>query len=226
MPGYEQFASKNTESDGGKAKLPTLDYVLKIRAGGQSTGEAVKKILQKTDSSAIPINAWKIARQLGFKIYEAGFNDDSISGLMYDCAEIPSFLPKPEKLTLSKRAIIIDKKLSLKEKSFTIGHELGHFFLHVSSNNDYYQASHILQRKNEDDLTPEEVEYKYREDAADKFAAELLMPSEIFRGAVASLKVNSNNTKKGKELLEDLSDLFLVPEEAVRRRFEELSIAP
>lgn len=91
------------------------------------------------------MNKYEITAQIGT------FEDPDISGVY-------------EK---EKKIIYVASDEAANRKSFTIGHELGHFFLHQDKKDDIFYRSQILN------LTDEE---KQEEQEANWFAATLLMP--------------------------------------------------
>ena len=91
----------------------------------------------------------------------------------------------------------VNKKHNRKRQRFTLAHEFAHYILH--KNEDTVFEDEILFRDN--NLTS--IEY-----AANRFAAELLMPQEIFEKSII----------KGETSLEDLSNKFDVSTLAVKNR--------
>lgn len=185
-------------------KVPTPKYILDIRAGKYSKLRAAKKILEECGQSKFPINVWQIARELDFKVFEAKFQNNNISGMLIDALEVPQVLKKFN----CKRAIILNKNDQKNVQSFTIAHALGRFVYECNENENCFDAYHI-SRENEN------------EDRMDEFAAMLLMPEIQFREFI-----NSSPYRWDKKMLEkEMSKVCMVEETAVNRRFEELGIS-
>ena len=91
----------------------------------------------------------------------------------------------------------VNKKHHKKRQRFTLAHEFGHFILH--KNEDTMFEDEVLFR--DENLTS--IEY-----AANRFAAELLMPQNLFVSSI----------KKGETSLEDLAEKFEVSTLAVKNR--------
>lgn len=198
-------------------KVPTPEYILDIRAGKYSKSGAAKKILEECGQSEFPINVWQIARELDFKVLEAKFQNNNISGMLIDALEVPQILKKFD----CKRAIILNQNEQKNVQSFTIAHELAHFVYDCNENENCFDAYHISREKEEDHLNIEEKKKKENEDRMDEFAAMLLMPEIQFREFI-----NSSPNRWNKRMLEkEVSKVCMVEETAVNKRFEELGIS-
>lgn len=114
-----------------------------------------------------------------------------------------------------KVTIFVNKADNPKRQLFTIAHELGHFFLH---NNDIekgivsYRHAALYEK-----YSPEE---RTREEEANHFAAELLMPQRIFIQFYNQMR--SNITKE--DLIKKLAEIFEVNEEAIKVRMSYLDL--
>lgn len=197
-------------------KLPTPEFVYKSRSRVLSDEETITEIynmagIKKGD---YPINMWEVAKSFNFDIYEASFNTGPVSGVMFDYEKEIKITPDIS----SKRAIILDKSDVKKIQSFTIAHELAHFMLHMTDGDGSYQRIHVSRKENPS--SEENLMVKYREDAADSFAAKLLMPQETFLELVA----RSPNRDDEKKLTNELSDAFMAGEIAINKRFKELNV--
>ena len=197
-------------------KMQTPDYILDIRKGKYSKEGAVSAILRECNITKFPINVWNIARKLNFRVLEATFRDKNTSGMMIDADEVPEIL----KDFGCKRAIILNRNEEKNIQSFTIAHELAHFAYDCNESINCFDAYHISRERDGEELTAEERADKEKEDERDRFAAMLLMPEEMFRTYVNSSKNRNNRSQLAKEL----SEVCLVAEEAVERRFDELGI--
>lgn len=208
--------NRNRAEAKGKEKLAVPDFIRDIRKGRYSLDMAIAEVLNYCQMKTIPVNVWAIARTFGFEVFEAEFINKSrtVSGLMFDSMEELQVGNKK-----AKRAIVLNKKFSKEIQAFTIAHEIGHFALHCSEETDFYEAVHITKDKKED-LTEKEKEEKKFEDAADAFAAALLMPAQKFR----EMYQNFITTRSLDETITALMTIFVVEKEAVWKRIEELEI--
>ena len=104
------------------------------------------------------------------------------------------------------KLIAVNAKRSPEWKRFIIAHEFGHSILHYKSGDSAYLHRENIKGKDES------------ENAADYFAASLLMPKDVF--------VKQYNKLKKEQLSENticmqLSSIFKVPLESVSRRVQE-----
>lgn len=196
-------------------KMATPEYVYDIRNGKYTLDGAIHKILNECNIKSLPVNPWFIAKTFNFEIFNADFKEQNISGMMIDAISVPSAL----KAYKCKRAIILNRKESVKTKAFTIAHELAHFIFDCNEKGNCFDAYHITKEK-QDTLSDEELEKKNIEDQRDKFAASLLMPENLF---VEYINNSLNRFDRGK-LKKEMSEVCCVEEEAVERRFEEIGI--
>lgn len=107
--------------------------------------------------------------------------------------------------------ILLNEKDIPRRQRFTIAHELGHFFLHLEK----VGSQTIICSKGESN--PLETE-------ANNFAAELLMPREMFLLELLKLLEKYRKPLKSckARIAQDLSDTFAVPPKAVEIRIKEL----
>ena len=111
-----------------------------------------------------PVNPIKIAEDAGFSVYHFNPEDEeyeNISGA----------------IDYENKKIFFNKKDSINHQRFTIAHELGHFALHPGE-------THIDYR-----IIPADGRHSSREQDANTFAAELLMPTKEF---ISFYKKNSS----------------------------------
>lgn len=112
-------------------------------------------------------------------------------------------------ITSDFKLIAVNAKRSLEWKRFIIAHEFGHYVLHPVKGKDYlYRKRENVKGKNE------------TENAADYFAAALLMPVKSFREEYKKLKKKNLSENA---ICMQLSSIFKVPLESVARRIQETS---
>lgn len=198
-------------------KLKTPSYIQSIREDVCDNEEAVQIILKECGIPLVPpINVWEIARKLDFKVFEGEFKEESLSGIMIDSK-------KKIKGLGTKRAIVLNKHENSKAQAFTIAHEIAHFVLHCDESKEFFEAYHVTKDKDQSrskGKDQDELDKERRiENEADSFAASLLMPAFLFK---LYYKLISENTV---DITTVLSKIFMVEEEAVRRRYKEVGIA-
>lgn len=129
----------------------------------------------KTRPLEPPIPIEKIAKYNGFEIFELESMNENQRAIVH-------FIPEE-----NRKLIGLNKKYHIHNKRFSIGHELGHYF---------------LNHPPESECTDEEIKLYNRE--ADEFSAELLIPLNLLKEKIRELK----DAKK-------IASLFLVSEEAL-----------
>ncbi len=192
-------------------KLQVPEYVKEIRNNLRNGGfieDAINMILSENGIKQLPINAFDIARKLGFVIKVVSFRDDSISGILWDGAE-----PFPALGAAYQRVILLNGNESAERQLFTVAHEIGHFMLHCNDDTNFYER--YITNKCKDETIPDEQ--KDMEDKADFFAANLLLPTEILLRYIQTNGLNSTT-----EIINSVSADFCVEKETIRRRLEEI----
>lgn len=191
-------------------KLQVPGYVKEIRQRLKEDGhieDAVELILSENGIKQVPINAFDIARKLGFVIKTVSFQDDSISGVLWDGAEaFPSLSGD------YCRIILLNVKESAERQLFTVAHELGHFMLHCNDETNFYER--YITKDCKDAISEEQ---KDMEDKADFFAANLLLPRSTLLRFIQTNDFNNEN-----EIIASVSSVFCVEKETIRRRLEEI----
>jgi len=129
------------------------------------------KFFQDNQPIIIPIPVEKIAEYYGFEIYELSNLDKNHRGMIVNLKEE------------NRKLIGINKNYHPNAKRFSIGHELGHYFL-----------DHPV----EDDSTEEEIIIYNKE--AEEFSAELLMPLDLIKAEVEKHKGNLDTFAKALEV--------------------------
>jgi Zn-dependent peptidase ImmA (M78 family) len=159
-----------------------------------------KEILSESNIQGPPIDLMVLCKSYGIVLKSVDIPDD-ISGM----------LQRTEK---AGAAIFVNDKHSDNRKRFTIAHELGHFFL------NHTKGIHVDKSiifRNEDSskaLYNTEIE-------ANKFAAELLMPSDLIRDSV------NRRSRAGvydDDLIDQLAIEFSVSATAMSYRLQNLGI--
>jgi Zn-dependent peptidase ImmA (M78 family) len=121
-----------------------------------------KKLAQSLIESyklAVPVDVNSLARREGILIREEDL-EDNVSGML---------VIKDE-----RSVIVVNANHHQNRRRFTIAHELGHYFLHRSFSNVFFDESLLFFR---DEKSTQGT--KFQEIEANTFAAELLMPEQI-----------------------------------------------
>ena len=116
--------------------------------------------------------------------------------------------------------VYINTDKTVEQQVFTAAHELGHIFKVYDK-----VCNMALQR----DITLDRMDQDYEEKVTDRFAAELLMPEDIFRKATIdySTELNMKNDVSLLQILKliaKLMDSFMSPFNAVRKRLYEIRV--
>jgi len=150
--------------------------------------------------NVFPVPVGKICTLLGIRDDFVAM-DSNISGKIYKDAKGYN--------------IVANKFHSPSRRRFTYAHELGHYCIHRSIIDS---CGGILERSYKQ-YDKSEME---REQEANNFAAELLMPEIYFLDKYKEL---TSKYQKTKEILDNLSRFFLVSEEAIYRRLISFGLA-
>ena len=177
--------------------------VLEIRANTYTINtveQAATKLLNEYSFDTI-VPIVKIITDAGFKIFSQSM-PEKIGGYIIIGDRFQ------EKLG-SDKIIVVNENESINRQRFSLAHEFGHFLLDANAKNnpEYYDAFESDTNKN--DL----------ERCIDRFAAELLMPTDLFKNKFSRVKKDISD---GYEIIKALAELFAVPFEAVKRRIEEV----
>lgn len=154
--------------------------------------ESIFSILDRAKKT-VPVDLYKLCDDLGIQLEVTNLSEHDECGYIKYCNE--------------NCKIVVDASSSKNRQRFTIAHELGHFFLH----RDILEAS-SSKRLNRNTTGSAHNDYmnKVQETQANKFAAELLVPTDKL--IEYSDKLNGDTT--------DLARIFEVSEQAmdIRKR--------
>ena len=117
--------------------------------------ETALDVLENNQIYEPPVNAAKLARIYGFRVYEAAFEGEyaeSVAGF----------------IEVEKNKITVNEKDSIARRNFTIAHELGHYLLEHDLSRDYS----VLMRNQYHQIPKTTIEQE-----ANCFAAHLLVPT-------------------------------------------------
>jgi Zn-dependent peptidase ImmA (M78 family) len=146
-----------------------------------------------------------IAKKLGFVVGNAELNDDIDGFIIVD-------EDKDEILGINtSRLIGVNASKSLEWKRFIIAHEIGHYKLHYNRKADNGMYAHREHKTGKNE----------KENEADFFAANLLMPSGRFKNKYNDLKEKGLSIE---EIIVLLAEKFVVTRHMAERRIKELSL--
>lgn len=173
--------------------------LLKEEYSGDMKG-AAKVVLEHFDAYVLPVPIVKIMSALGFKVILQEYNEPSLSGIIGIDLKLMNKMG-------SDKVISVNKKDALGHQRFTMAHELCHYIFDFDRNSlvPYYDG---YDTKKADLQT---------ESRANTFAANLLMPEELF---VEKYREYSNMPEYDKVIR--LASDFQVSGTAIKKRIEEV----
>lgn len=124
---------------------------------------AAHAILSKFGVERAPVDPIDLATKSGIKVFDAEFEDDSISGMLRQEAD--------------GYTIYVNEKHPKSRRRFTVAHELGHFELHKEYG-EFVDSEINMFRTDESSTGANRLEIQ-----ANKFAAALLMPEHLLVNA-------------------------------------------
>ncbi len=141
--------------------------------------------------NAFPRNIIAVCEALDIEVKETKDFPQNVSGLIYkkQCKE-------QTKEKRDKYCILVNAEQSAGRKTFTIAHELGHYLMHkakLDTDNEIISGAKGIDIDSQaciarTDITADSsAEYRKLETEANRFAAEVLMPRDIFLNKCMSL---------------------------------------
>jgi Zn-dependent peptidase ImmA (M78 family) len=160
--------------------------------------EAAAEVLRRHSLFSVPVDPVVLANREGIKVLNARFSEPELAGM------------------IAKRhgasTILVDQTDPPFRKRFTIAHELGHHFLHLTGDEgEFVDSERDLFRSTE--FQGEEMTARRPEIQANWFAAALLMPAQFVRAEFAKTRD-----------LDALAERFNVSAAAMGYRLETLGL--
>lgn len=172
-----------------------------------------KEVIKKFGLTTAPVDVRTIVKKMGILLVEAPNEDGELSGLIL----------RNKESTL----IGVNKNHHENRKRFTIAHELGHYLLHedkdVFVDKDENLRSSVHYRKTQNG-------YCVKEEEANIFAAELLMPETLVRKdfnmfyEMIKERFSEVTERHLKIIIELLSEQFQVSKQAMEIRIDTLKL--
>lgn len=145
-----------------------------------------------------------ILNDIGFKIFQTELEPEGLSAYI-------AIDPQYEEVYDSNKITCVNLTDSIGHKRFALAHELAHYLFDFDEKNILYYYNTYFLKENSD--SPEE-------ERANKFAANLLLPEDIFR-----IKYNEcRNMQSKADIVSTMSKTFMVSPTAILKRFKELDI--
>lgn len=166
---------------------------------------AARKILRVLGLNKAPISLDLIVRKLGIRLAEEPF-DEELSGVLIKGG--------------GAVAIGVNSEHHENRKRFTIAHEIGHYLLdhpgEMFIDKTLRQKAVVVRRdgRSSEGTDKHEIE-------ANRFAAELLMPSNIIEEEVRK-RLSKSKTPSADDLVSDMAALFRVSTQAMEIRLVNL----
>lgn len=180
-------------------------YEIKKEIPERSIENAVKiakKIIASLGIKSFPIPIVKILREIGFDVRVADIFEENISGFILIGQVVQDISGKD-------KAIGVSKYDSVERQRFTLAHEFAHYLFDFNENEDVeFFSTYDIEKADTDD-----------EKIPSRFAAEFLMPEEMF---IKRYKELEDLTRY--EKINQLSQDFKSSQKSVIIRFEELGL--
>lgn len=186
--------------------LSRVDEILEIKGTIRERTESAaisiaKTLVQKLGIKTYPVPIVSILNELGFSLFAANMQNNK-SGMIVISPDLLSHFN-------TDKVIVIDKLDTIGRQRFTLAHEFAHYLFDFNEQEQYtFQSTYDMDKAD----TPEER-------VPSKFAAEFLMPEDLFRRRNSELCAMSNYSR----VLQLVKD-FTVTQTAVLRRLAELGL--
>lgn len=169
--------------------------------------ELLLKKLSKDEEISYPLPVVHLLQQLGFGLFRTRFENPNQSGLI----AVDSSLPETNSIFKTDRVVLVNGLDTTAHQRFTIAHELAHYIFHFDETREatYYKAYLTSEKEDEAELL------------ANRFAAELLMPTDAFQQCFEQYKKSQGDAFSLSDTITYLSRQFDAPATAVKLRLRE-----
>lgn len=166
-----------------------------MKDGAKSPIKEAKALLEKYKISSFPVNIEEICKSEGVQVHYVDFTD-----IQQKIQE--TILGAIQKQSDGKYAVLVNEDDSEARARFTIAHELGHYLMYTKES-DSKIITNLL------------IDGSYQETAANKFAAELLMPKDLVLKEYKKMVIPVSDS---------LAKKFNVSKQAMRIRLDGLEL--
>lgn len=154
-----------------------------------------------------------LCRKFDIEVYKNKTLPDNVSGRIFAYGTT-------EKLYSKQVVIINNGNESFEHRRFVTAHELGHFLFDCCGNTKYDSRNLLFDRSYQH---PSSQHTTLEEKRADRFAAQLLMPKNLFRIQYVKEAQSELGKLLGREyVIDQLAKFFQVKNTSVERRIHEL----
>lgn len=167
----------------------------------------VEEFCKKNDLSlSAGFDIVKVCQKLGFKVLSLSLTGElgRFDGVILANSE--------------QKVIGINNKLDMRRARFTIAHELSHYIDNDMSKHrkEIVATRDTIFHKEEKDITEHMMDY---------MAATLLVPANEFKNAIKALNVSfpCKAEEVASDIIEYLAYKFIVDEDVIRKRFDEVA---
>lgn len=150
----------------------------------------------------------KIATEFGFATYTTQNMPEDISGNIFVGGSTKKYYNVD-------KVIIVGKNEPLPHQRFIVAHELAHYLMDYIGNRDYVGKNLLFTK-----TYPKISHNSHEEIRADRFAAELLMPKNVFK--LEYVRAMTRSDYSDEYTITYLSQLFKTKESSVKRRIQEV----
>lgn len=185
------------------------ELITKLRSGDKSIEDMPKRAQDilgyfKINRQCTEIPIVDILNDIGFKIFQTELEPKGLSAYI-------AIDPQYEEMYDSNKITCVNLTDSIGHKRFALAHELAHYLFDFDEQHVLYYYNTYFSKENSD--SPEE-------ERANKFAANLLMPENIFREKYNECKGMPSKA----DIVSTLGKTFMVSPTAILKRFKELNI--
>lgn len=164
----------------------------------------VLRYFQVKDDLVAGVPVVEILIKMGFKIYQSDLEPDDLSAYI-------AVDPKFENTFGSNKITCVHVEDNIGHKRFALAHELAHYLFDFKEDEKLYYYNTYFPKKEKETL---------EEKRANQFAANLLMPKELFQKKYEEYKVLQSKA----DIVSALGKYFLVSSTAILKRLSELGI--
>lgn len=168
-----------------------------------SVKETLKSIQYTVSENSVDVI--DVAKRLGFVVGNAILNEEDDGFIIVAENQEEILEVKTNKL------IGVNSDRTLEWKRFIVAHEIGHYILHFKEKNMTGLYAHRDHKRGHSEI----------ENEADFFAANLLMPRDMFKDKYNAMKKIYDNYK---EIVDALSRHYIVTAKMAERRIKELEL--